>query len=63
MFNDSKNVESAIINRHKTKEIMKKVLVTSADLKRLKHMRKMMTLMLDFSRDASNKNEFIIAKN
>ena len=38
----------SIINRHKTKNIIEQVLVTAIDLTRLKGMRKMTSLVLDF---------------
>ena len=48
IFNDFKNARQAIINRQKTKNIIDQVLVTSLDLSRLKYMRNITSLMLDF---------------
>jgi len=61
MFCDSEIAKSMVINRLKTKKIIETVLTFALRKKKIPKMKKLFSLMLDFSRDISNKNEFMIA--
>ena len=61
MYKDSKFIQTAKINSHKTKRIIDEVLMGALDMNEMKYVQKKPALMLDFSRDVSNSNEFIIA--
>jgi len=61
MFSDSKASSKLKINRHKTKEIIEKVLLESIAREIKANMKNAFTMSFDHSRDVSNKNEFMIS--
>ena len=60
IYSDSKFASLSTINRHKTKKIIE-VFVGILGMNQMKYIKKKASFMLDFSRDISNLNEFIIA--
>ena len=50
-----------VINRKKTKDIIETVITFAIRKKKVRFMKKLYLLMIDHSRDISNKNEFMIA--
>jgi len=49
-----------IANRKKVKKLLEEVLLGAIVHKNLRGMRKLFTLSVDYSRDVSNNNEFVI---
>jgi len=60
-FLDSTIAQKMTINRDKVKKLIEQVLLGAIRHKKYKNMRRSCSLMFDFSRDISNKNEFVIA--
>ena len=60
MFPDSEIAQTIILNRKKVKLIIENVLLGTIVFKKLKLMKKLYSLALDFSRDVSNKNQLLI---
>ena len=61
LFFDSEIAKNMIINRKKTKKIIETVLTFAIRKKKFRYMKQLYTLMIDYSRDCSNKKEFMVA--
>ena len=60
MFMDSQIASQIVTNRHKVEKIITMVLAPALRSQRKQHLQKLYSLSIDFSRDVSNKNNFLI---